>query len=76
MDIEIGKKYYFDFPFKGLPESSPDHAAHRDQLVTVIHRSSYLTDSETVYQIRATDGWVGAAFEGELVHPAHWGKKN
>jgi len=61
--IAVGTKCRFNYPeyFSGLPE----YAAHRAQNVTVI-RALSVEGGESVYEVRAEDGWSGHAYETEL----------
>ena len=67
--VAIGAAYRFDYPsaFVTLPE----YSAHRGQIVTVTRA---LTEAEAdgdevgpMFEIVAADGWVGHAFNDELV---------
>lgn len=65
------KKAVFHYPevFKTLPE----YTAHAGQVVEVLGLAEDYTkdytndpDMESIYNIRAADGWTGVAYEGEL----------
>lgn len=60
-------KYRFDYPavFKTLPE----YTAHSGQLVDIVRElSSTENENESrMFEIRAADGWIGHAFEDELI---------
>jgi hypothetical protein len=68
-NIKIGKSYRFDYPkaFVTLPE----YTARRNETVTVVRQ---LTDDEAdqgegmerMFEVRASDGWIGHAWASEL----------
>lgn len=50
-------------------ETLPDYSAHRGQLVEVVRplrRDEYDFQGESMFLIRAADGWEGRAFRSEL----------
>lgn len=69
MSIEIGKRYLFNYPNFGTPDSFPDYTAHRGADVTVTRQ---LSDAECdpecqpMFEVRADDRWTGHADASEL----------
>jgi hypothetical protein len=69
--IIVGNSYRFDYPehFTSLPE----YTAHRGQQVTVIRACTSEEadgpekEEPQMYIIRANDGWIGEAWEDELI---------
>jgi hypothetical protein len=63
-----GTRARFDYP--EAFDTLPDYTAHAGQVVTVVRQ---LTDEEAdvecqpMYEIEAADGWIGHAFDDELV---------
>lgn len=61
-------RYRFDYPHEFT--TLPDYSAHRGQEVTVLRpltRSEFDFEGESMFLIRADDGWEGHAWRGELV---------
>lgn len=60
-------KRRFDYPevFKTLP----DYTAHSGQIVDIVRElgPDENENESRMFEIRAADGWVGHAFEDELV---------
>lgn len=68
-DIKIGHQYRFDYPkeFTTLPK----YTAHRGEIVTVLRPlrdgDEYNYEGDAMFEVRAEDGWIGHAWESELV---------
>lgn len=60
--------FTFNYPFDFT--TLPDYSAHRGQTVEItrplILGVEYDEEVETMYEIKASDGWIGHAFESEL----------
>jgi hypothetical protein len=77
--IQVGQSYRFDYPVEF--ESLPEYSARRGALVTVTGPdadSDVIWDDpdgtgerivDRMFRVRAEDGWVGSAWESELVSP-------
>jgi len=67
MSIEIGKQYVFDYSKEFV--TLLEYSKRRGQVViaeSLIQEGN--EDEEAIYEIRAVeDGWIGEAFESELV---------
>lgn len=66
-DVRVGKQYVFCYPdeFTSLPE----YTAHAGQVVTVLCQLSEEEcdpECQPMWRIQASDGWIGAASDGEL----------
>ncbi len=65
--IVIGKKYVFDYPVEFTTLNS--YSQHRGQTVAVIDICLDNDEEETgesMYAVKADDGWHGCAWESEL----------
>ena len=65
--ITIGKAYIFNYPESFV--TLPAYSAHRGQLVTVTRQlteEEASQENEPMYEIKASDGWVGHADASEL----------
>ncbi len=80
--IETGKQYRWDYPVEFT--TLDDYSAHRGQMVTVLRPCTFdeadviwdklATDSpeeifDRMFKVQAADGWIGDAWESELVQP-------
>lgn len=68
--VKIGGTYTFDYPAAFV--TLPGYTAHAGQRVTVVRElrdgDEYdREDGDRMYEVRAADGWIGHAWEGELV---------
>lgn len=67
--LVVGERRRFDYPkaFVTLPE----YSARRGAVVTVVRvmrwPEEYENLGDPMYEIRADDGWIGHAFESELL---------
>lgn len=70
-NIEPGTRWRFDYPEEFVTE--PEYSARRGQMVTVLGVSpehpppDIERDEELIYEVIADDGWIGVAYESELV---------
>lgn len=64
----IGKTYLLNYP----PEfvTLPDYTAHAGQPVTILRElrdgEEYDFEGDRMYEVRASDGWTGHAWNSEL----------
>ena len=77
MKIIIGKKYTFTYPAELLTMTGakmyPDYKEHSGQTVTVIRKLKNPEETEAewdMFEIKAADGWIGHADDGELTEAA------
>jgi hypothetical protein len=77
--IQVGKSYRFDYPVEFT--SLNDYSAHRGEVVTVLRpctadEADVLWDNpngtgdeivDRMFKVQAADGWIGDAWEGELL---------
>lgn len=77
-NLEIGKAYIFDYSLEFT--SLDDYSAHRRQAVTVLRQctldeAAQIWDDfgngpeccDVMYKVKASDGWIGDAWDSELV---------
>jgi hypothetical protein len=63
---KIGNSFVVNYPQEFV--TLPEYSEHRGHLVTVISLTEPGDDdSEPVWRFRCVDGWIGEAFDGELV---------
>lgn len=67
--MKIGQQCKFNYPSEFV--THPDCTAHAGQIVTIIRElgpdENDAEENGPMYEIRAADGWIGAAWEEELV---------
>ena len=63
-----GDKVVFVYPNYGTPDMHPDYTKHSGQQVEIIRELSLYENHSGVpiFEIKASDGWVGHAWEDEL----------
>lgn len=69
MGIKIGNQYQFDYPTQLVTLDT--YNQHRGEIVTVEDEipRDYLEqeEDERMYLVRSEDGWIGCAYESELI---------
>ena len=68
--VQVGKQYYFDYP--AVFTTLPVYTAHRGVLVQVtraLTADEADTEVQPMWEIQAADGWIGHAFDDELLEP-------
>ena len=65
----VNTQVFFNYPAEFV--TLPDYTAHAGQIVTVLRELregvEYDNEGEKMFEVMASDKWIGHAFESELV---------